>query len=436
MKILFIENFKGFDKKFFEFKDFNFFVGENSTGKTSLLSLINLVSQPSFWFSPEFNTNDIELGLFNEIVNKNITGTKFFRIGIYFGTKKDKNTETGIPDSVLLTFKEKDANPVISELKYTFGPKTIYVKIGEKETRYKIKDSIQFSEKESEWFTEWILDNQFGDSYSVLKIGSGRNSLPLAVIKNMIEVESAEKIQTNNSKSFSFRINALFTEFTWIAPIRAKAKRVYESFKFNTTSEGEHIPILLKKILLTEQDSKKNKEIKRILEDFGRESSLFDKIEIKELGTDKGAPFEINILYQGIPIKLPNVGYGVSQILPILVEILSSKQDTIAIQQPEVHLHPKAQSAFGQFIYNSNYNNKNRFIIETHSDYTIDRFRFNLGEDNSVEKPEAQVVFFERENGGTNFRIIPILNDGNYSDEQPENFRKFFIDEQIKMLGL
>ena len=59
MKILFVENFKGFKKEYLEFKDFNFFVGENSTGKTSLLSLINLVSRPNFWLSPDFNDGEI-----------------------------------------------------------------------------------------------------------------------------------------------------------------------------------------------------------------------------------------------------------------------------------------------------------------------------------------------------------------------------------------
>ena len=55
MKTLYLDNYKGFVKTFIPFLDVNFFVGENSTGKTAILNLLNILSTPSFWISPEFN---------------------------------------------------------------------------------------------------------------------------------------------------------------------------------------------------------------------------------------------------------------------------------------------------------------------------------------------------------------------------------------------
>ncbi len=51
---LYIDNFRGFDDTYIPLKEVNFFVGENSTGKTSILSLINLLYDYSFWLRPDF----------------------------------------------------------------------------------------------------------------------------------------------------------------------------------------------------------------------------------------------------------------------------------------------------------------------------------------------------------------------------------------------
>ncbi|MDP6688819.1 MAG: AAA family ATPase [Alphaproteobacteria bacterium] len=77
-------------------------------------------------------------------------------------------------------------------------------------------------------------------------------------------------------------------------------------------------------------------------------------------------------------VNIRNVGYGVSQSLPVIVEILSrSFGSRFAIQQPEVHLHPKAQAALGDLFYQLALVEEKRFIVETHSDFTIDRFMLN-----------------------------------------------------------
>lgn len=61
---LYIDNYKGFSDTLITFDDVNFFVGENSTGKTAVLNLLEVISQPNFWVVPDFNSDDIELGYF------------------------------------------------------------------------------------------------------------------------------------------------------------------------------------------------------------------------------------------------------------------------------------------------------------------------------------------------------------------------------------
>ncbi len=134
-------------------------------------------------------------------------------------------------------------------------------------------------------------------------------------------------------------------------------------------------------------------------------------------------------------MKLPNVGYVVSHSLTLIVEILSSKSHTFSIQQPEVHLHPKAQAAFGSFLFNATLKDKNSFLIETHSDFTINRFRYCLSKKTDT-KIDSQVLFFERKKDANSIVGIEIEKNGSFKNGVPNSYREFFIDEELKLLEL
>lgn len=420
MKTLYVDNYKGFTNTFIPFLDVNFFVGENSTGKTAILNLLSVLSEPSFWFLPDFNNEVVELGYFNEIVNQCSGDKSYFSIGIEYREKRGKSS----PKFFWMKFKNKNSIPYISEYMTIAGSKNVLVSLG-KSIHY------QCTDYSGENFNDWISNvDKFTTPKKRVSIPQNINKkLPLGLIRNIIEAEVTEKKDLDSTHGLI--ITPIFGRLIWLAPIRAKAKRTYDAFKQSFSPEGEHIPIILRNLL-----SKKRKDtnlIKALIK-FGKESSLFDDIQIDEFGKIKGAPFAINIMYNSLPIKITNVGYGVSQVIPLVVEILTSKGDMFAIQQPEVHLHPKAQSAFGEFIFHSSLENKNRFIIETHSDFTINRFRYNLFKNNEGEKISGQVLFFERCEFGTKITPLKFNDRGQYPEEMPESYGKFFIDEELKML--
>lgn len=65
----------------------------------------------------------------------------------------------------------------------------------------------------------------------------------------------------------------------------------------------------------------------------------------------------------------------------------------IAIPQPEVHLHPKAQCAFGTLVFRNWQDNNNQYLLETHSEYMINRFRYEMLNSEKAPKGKAQVLF-------------------------------------------
>jgi predicted ATPase len=112
----------------------------------------------------------------------------------------------------------------------------------------------------------------------------------------------------------------------------------------------------------------------------------------------------------------------------------ANKGQTISIQQPEVHLHPKAQAALGDLMHFLVVTESHRYIVETHSDYLIDRFRLKIKKEG---KPaDAQVVFFNRTKNGNRAESLEIGTDGQYPDSQPKAFREFFINEAISIMGI
>ncbi|OGI37670.1 MAG: hypothetical protein A2140_06425 [Candidatus Muproteobacteria bacterium RBG_16_62_13] len=122
----------------------------------------------------------------------------------------------------------------------------------------------------------------------------------------------------------------------------------------------------------------------------------------------------------------------------MIVELFARPKFTrFAIQQPEVHLHPKAQAALGDIIFELAHIERKKFFLETHSDYLIDRFRLNYRNTASASAvPNAQVLFFERTAKGNQVIEIEIQKDGLTSSDQPKAYRYFFVNESLRLLGL
>src|SRR6266700_2651669 len=78
---LFVDNFRGFTDTCIPIADVNFLVGENSTGKSSLLGLIKLFSGPGFLMGQDFSDDVVGFGHFLDVVSANSTDQTYFRIG-------------------------------------------------------------------------------------------------------------------------------------------------------------------------------------------------------------------------------------------------------------------------------------------------------------------------------------------------------------------
>jgi len=94
------------------------------------------------------------------------------------------------------------------------------------------------------------------------------------------------------------------------------------------------------------------------------------KLEINKFGEDK-VFYECKYGSKSID----NSGFGIKFILPILINCFISNEKIILIENPEIHLHPEAQSKLMEILIDVNIRNGNTLFIETHSDHIINAFR-------------------------------------------------------------
>ena len=209
-------------------------------------------------------------------------------------------------------------------------------------------------------------------------------------------------------------------------------KRTYDPSRPFQDPEGEYIPTLLANMSRYAPDEWQN--LKGALEEFGKASGLFNEITVERLGNGEGAPFQLQVRKSNGRLKgrwrnLIDVGYGVSQTLPILIELLrEGHANMFLLQQPEVHLHPMAQAALGSlFCQLASWDRQ--IIVETHSDYILDRVRMDLRDKKTDLKPEdISILYFEPLGQEVKIHSMNLDKSGNLVDP-PLGYRQFFMDE-------
>ena len=131
-----------------------------------------------------------------------------------------------------------------------------------------------------------------------------------------------------------------------------------------------------------------------------------------------------------------NVGFGIAYTLPVLVALLKAQPgDLVIIENPESHLHPKAQRLIGEIIARV-VDAGVQLIIETHSDHVLNGIRLAVKR-KLVSKEKIQILFTAREDVGKKFHtnvFAPKILDNGDLDVWPEGFFDEWDNALINLL--
>ena len=428
-------------------------VGENSTGKTSFMAMIRALWELAFHNQlPDFKDRPFDLGSFDEIAHhRGARGSRAEEIFAAFKTRRRSGPRRGLlprltpPLEYRATFRKRGTAPFPVELKLSQGPLWV---------QYQYLDRrlwVRFGTGRGSWEAPGY-DNVRGQ-----RPERTRALVPFSSMLRMFE--AIDRDEDNELKAIDGETRPVRDDYRDVwrlcrqvqfsrsdqlwpyasAPVRSVPRRTYDPKPFDDDPEGEYVPMYLASIFF--HDLEEWEALKARLEAFGQASGLFDEIAIRSFGKKDNEPFQVQVrkyaqTRKGPMRNLIDVGYGVSQALPVLTELLREDcSPVLLLQQPEVHLHPSAQAELGSLFCNLARPNR-QLIVETHSDHLLDRVRMEIRDGSTKLGPDdVSILFFERGELDVNIHSLRIDEEGNVLGA-PDTYRRFFLEETTRALGL
>ena len=401
-------------------------VGENSTGKTSFLAAMRAAHDRT---EPNFNEEPFRLGSYDQVANNRGSPAKSFVVGLQFELETSdfpENRASHHEVRVESRFMSRDAQPRISEFCASAGVYRLGLK------------SLQGEEPELSFFVgdQMVLEQRIPQEIWAGRARPSDSLWPILSRTLTSAQETGTTITSEDNTSFQAllllaRIETLHRPYAF-APIRTSPRRTYDPTAEPRHPEGSHIPITLAAWLTGE-----NKLYSEDLNDFGSASGLYSSLGIRRLGEQGGDPFQIEVRPAGggMARNLIDVGYGVSQAIPIIADCVSAEVgSTLLIQQPEVHLHPRAQAAMGSFFGQLAASRRNRLVVETHSDFLVDRVLMDV-RDEEIKPSDVIILYFEHGLHGVEIHPIEVDASGRIV-KAPDGYRSFFLEEQRRFFGI
>ena len=423
-------------------------VGENSTGKTSFMAMIRALWDVAYRLTdPDFKEEPYDLGSFDEIAHHR--GGRGGRAETFEAGFSARRRETRTDREI----------KVATDRPYRFDVKfgrdgTAPVPVGR---RFSCdEDWVEEDFTYDEWPSlillgtpngNWVGEINPDPDYEASPFGVDPDSLDDRQGSNSPTPEDWERLRRLSRTSSEVREFGRHKQRPYAsAPVRSKPQRTYDPARTTRDPEGDYIPMYLAEVFF--QNKREWNYFKGALEKFGQESGLFDEISVKSFGRKASEPFQVQVRKFGSRIKGPqrnliDVGYGVSQVLPLVTELLRSGDfldllrysipSIFLLQQPEVHLHPSAQAALGT-LFCQVAKPERQLVVETHSDHLLDRVRMDVRDRTTeLKSDDVSILFFERKDLDVRIHSLRIDEEGNI-EGAPGSYRRFFMEEVARSI--
>ena len=249
---------------------------------------------------------------------------------------------------------------------------------------------------------------------------------------------SNEAVARYQNAGFTQELNLaqekLFNSLYYLGPLRRKAERLYKWSGSAPESVGYEGGDTIAAILAARDRKispgygKNAKPFEEIIASKLKEMNLIDAFRVKPISAQR-QEHEVKVRAKGSKdwVDLPDVGFGVSQVLPVLAQCFYAPPGSIILmEQPEIHLHPSAQSVLADVmiaVIRSKENRKERgiqLIIESHSEHFLRRLQRRIAEGN-VLKEEVSAYFANISRTPATLEPLDIDDYGNI-ENWPQDF--------------
>ena len=366
------QNFKSWqDTGDLRFAPLTGFFGANSSGKTSILQVLLMlkqtVEQPSDWNEPLYFGDEkslVNLGSFEDVMH---------------GHKQ------GISLQLTLSWK---LNEMISIQRKSTDSISLGMSI---EKHYNDEDLVWFCyTNKMNWKVERTTNGQLINSPAPRDMrGNPTGPLQEGLFRCYGVSERARPADHRLEPILTCQaeFENLFSRIRYLGPLREHPRHhyIWDEHPDGVGQQGENAisALLSGRVQLSSMEEQIPKWLQRL--------ELIDSYRLQPDLKEKGR-YELYVSkYRGGPeVRLTDVGFGVSQVLPVLILCYYAPEGSILIlEQPEAHLHPKVQSELGDVLIDVVKNRNIQIILESHSEHLIHRLTRRIAEEEISAKDMA-----------------------------------------------
>jgi len=455
---------KGFDgRQTVPIRDLTLIYGPNSSGKSSIFQCILLLKQSVSRISStdsgilEFRSGPADLGGFKTFVHRHDVRRE---IGIGLTLSETDESLPYFEDTLEFELKfglrrANDAEPHLlevllrdtSEVRFRYASETGTMRLAdtasatalvqkwaaiyEADASRRPSRYADLAAGDRRWLRDWVRKRDcelsgWIPTWSVADLNRGKQGRPfggsLDSPRSRILGLFIQWWRTWAAR-FTIRFNELLRNVVYVGPLREFPRRVATE-----ASEGTGVGVRGERLVL---HLARNPELVTAVNEAFISMEIPYRLAVERVFSD---PIQdalgdvaIAVLHDtqsGVVLSPADVGFGLSQVLPVVVQLLGNHQKTILVEQPEIHLHPKIQSRLTDILITAAVKNGNKLLVETHSEHLLLRAQRRLREASTegFGSNSLGVLFVRTVEGVGAVQDLRIDNSGQLLDPWPDGF--------------
>ena len=208
-----------------------------------------------------------------------------------------------------------------------------------------------------------------------------------------------------------------FAKIHYLGPLRKEFDRNFSSTQETPLTVGSRGEATIQMLY-------KNSQNRRLMNSIGKSLQKLNIIRGLFIRSSKDGFLSVRCSDSktGEIVNLVDLGFGASQIFPLIVDGFCSQDGTFIIsEQPEIHLHPKAQSVLADIMVEMIKDNNKRLIIETHSEHLILRLQTLIAK-RRIKSSDVKVYYVNKTRKGSQIKYLKMNEYGDFTVKWPIGF--------------